>query len=507
MTKVIAYDLGTSGIKASLYDADGKALAQTFEPYDTFYEGALIHEQRPQDWWNGVVSSTKRLLEKSGARPREVEGISISGHSLGVVPVDGEGNLLRDKTPIWSDARARAQAADFFFKYPYDDWYMKTGNGFPAELYSVFKMMWYRDNEPRVHQKTCKYLGTKDYINFLLTGEMCTDHSYASGSGVYSLLDGAYDKAMMQASGIPEDKFADIAPSAHVVGRVTSGAAKATGLAEGTKVFCGGVDNSCMALGATCYKEGRVYTSLGSSAWIAVSSAKPIVDLKTKPFVFAHVVPGQFASAVSIFSAGNSLRWVRDNICVHIAEKAEREGRDAYALMDELAMKSPIGANKLFFNPSLAGGSSFELTPNIKGGYFGLILGHTVSDLIRAAMEGIAMNLGLVLKLLQELCPVSKDMIFVGGGSKSAFWRQMFADVYNCNIVKTNIDQDAASLGAAALALAGLGVWEGYGRIDNAHALQDVSRPIPENVREYERYGRLFKAIAEHCAQIGDMLA
>lgn len=507
MAKIIAYDLGTGGTKASLFDENGNSLAHSFEQYDTYYNGALIHEQKPADWWNGIIASTRKLIELSGVDPRDIEGVSISGHSLGIIPVDENGALLREKTPIWSDARARKQAKSFFERYEYDNWYLATGNGFPAELYSIFKIMWLKDNESEVYNKTHKFLGTKDYINYCLTGAMVTDHSYASGSGVYSLTGCDYDDVMIAASEVDREKLCDIVSSTQIVGTVTKEAALATGLSEGTKVLCGGVDNSCMALGATCYKEGRVYTSLGSSAWIAVSTAQPIVDLKTKPFVFAHVVPGQYASAVSIFSAGNSLRWVRDNICKDVVKEAAAKGVDPYELMGELAQESPIGAHKLMFNPSLAGGSSFELSPDIKGGYCGLILGHTIHDLIRSAMEGIAMNLGLVLGLLQDLCTVSQDMIFVGGGSKSKFWRQIFADVYRCNIVKTNIDQDAASLGAAAIALVGLGIWEDFSSIDKAHTVQDVCSPIAQNVAEYARYKDAFQKVSVHCAQIGELLS
>jgi len=502
---IIAYDLGTGGIKASLFHQDGRSVADSFEPYQTYYTGALIHEQKPSDWWDGVIHSTKKLLDHSGVDALEIAGLAISGHSLGVVPVSEDGRLLKEKTPLWSDARARAQAAAFFDTYDYTKWYLMTGNGFPAELYSLFKILWYRDNEPDIYQNTYKFLGTKDYINFLLTGEMLTDHSYASGSGCYNLVEQRYDEEILSIAGVPREVLAAIVPSTHVVGEVTAQAAAATGLSAGTKVICGGVDNSCMALGAKCYQEGRVYTSLGSSAWIAVSTAKPIVDASIKPFVFAHVVPGQYASAVSIFSAGNSYRWVRDNICRNLIDRAETEGGNAYQYMEEEAAKSPIGANNLIFNPNLAGGSSFEASPDIKGGYAGLILGHTQSDLIRAALEGIAMNLGVVLELLRRMTDVSEDMILVGGGSKSALWRQIFADVYRCNILKTNIDQDAASLGAAAIAAVGLGLWDDFTAVDDLHQVKDVKKP--GNADSYARYMDVFKEVSIRYAQIGDMLA
>ena len=185
--KMIAYDLGTGGIKTSLFDMEGISHGHVFRAYDTRYEGSDIHEQRPQDWWDGIVKTTRILLDETHTRPEEVVGLAISGHSLGVVPIGKDGKLLREYTPIWSDKRAKKQAEAFFEKIPYDQWYLTTGNGFPAECYSLFKIMWYRDQEPELYAQIDKVLGSKDYCNFKMTGEVCTDPSYASGSGAYSL--------------------------------------------------------------------------------------------------------------------------------------------------------------------------------------------------------------------------------------------------------------------------------------------------------------------------------
>ncbi len=117
------------------------------------------------------------------------------------------------------------------------------------------------------------------------------------------------------------------------------------------QVLCGGVDNSCMALGAKNIRAGRVYTSLGSSAWIAVSSEQPVLDKQLKPFVFAHVMPGMFTSAVSIFAAGSSFAWVKDNLCGDLMAEAGQTGADVYALMNREAAKAPVGSNKPAVQP------------------------------------------------------------------------------------------------------------------------------------------------------------
>ncbi|MCP4402189.1 MAG: pentose kinase, partial [bacterium] len=344
---IIAYDLGTGGNKASLYDREGTCLASTFVPYETIYPQAGWHEQRPQDWWNAVVESTNRLLSETAVDRQKIECCGISGHSLGAVPLDRDGKLLREGTPIWSDSRPVAQAQAFFEHIAEDSWYRITGNGFPAPLYSVFKIMWYRDNEPQIFDKIDKVIGTKDFINLKLTGRIVTDYSYASGSGVYDLLGWGYSDKLIAASGLPQEIFPEIVPSTEVIGELTEEAADALGLPRSVKVTAGGVDNSCMALGARNIEEGRVYNSLGSSSWVAVSSQKPLLDSDSRPYVFTHVIPGMFTSAVGVFSTGTSFRWIRDRLCRNLQIKAQQEGADVYELMTALAAESAVGANKL----------------------------------------------------------------------------------------------------------------------------------------------------------------
>jgi len=504
--KIISFDLGTGGNKASLYDMDGSCLATAFVPYDTQYPQVGWHEQRPADWWNAVVESTHKLLQTSGVDKDSIACLGISGHSLGAVPVDKDGNLLREATPIWSDIRAQKEVEEFFKKVDPDEWYLTTGNGFPAACYTIFKVMWYRNHEPKMWRRVHKILGTKDYINFKLTGKLLTDFSYASGSGIYNLKGWKYDERFIMASGIGAEVWPEIVPSTFIVGKVSAAAAQMLGFGGGVKVVCGGVDNSCMALGAKNIREGRVYTSLGSSAWIAVSSEYPVLDKKFKPYVFAHVMPKMFTSAVSIFSAGTSFTWVKDNLCSDLIEEGKTENKDVYTLMNREAEKAPVGSNKLLFNPSLAGGTSQDASVHIRGAYIGLDLKHGKPELIRSAMEGIAMNLRLRLDLLRKYTRLEDEILFVGGGAKSRFYLGIFADAFNTRILKTNIDQDAGALGAAAIAAVGCGLWNSFDKIDEIHKTVEVVEPDKENNRKYEKLLPVFNLAAEYQAKISDAL-
>lgn len=486
---VIAYDLGTGGIKASAVTADGEILCSAFVPYDTFYGPDDIQEQSPDDWWNSLVTATRNLLEKNPGLAATVKAVAISGHSLGVVPIGCDGKLLRQRTPIWSDKRAEKEAEDFFRTIDCKKWYEQTGNGFPAACYSIFKIVWYRNNEPEMFSKIWKIIGTKDYCNFCLTGKVYTDFSYASGTGAFSLDSWKYIAEYIEAAGLSPDIFPEIVPSDAVIGEITDSASKATGLPVGVKVISGGVDNSCMALGAKGIKDGRIYMSLGTSAWIALVSKNPVLDYKYRPYVFAHVIKGLYASATSIFSAGRSLQWVHDTFCPGLS----------YGEIDEYAAKAAPGVGGLIFNPSLAGGSMLEPTPNMTGAFFGMKLSHNLEDILRATMEGIAMNLRIALDVLGK---AEQKILVVGGGAKSSVWMQIFADIYRLSIEKTSVDQQAASLGAAALALKGTGLWKGYDAIDSIHRTERIYTPDSETYGIYEPLQARFNRIVEF---IGEM--
>jgi len=504
---IIAYDLGTGGNKASLYDLEGNCLAENFVAYQTIYPRAGWHEQRPDDWWGAVVESTHLLLQAARVDAADVAALGISGHSLGVVPIDQKGNLLRASTPIWSDARSIGQTGQMFERVSEADWYRRTGNGFPAPLYSVFKIMWYRDNEPEMFDRIHKVIGTKDYVNYRLTGRLATDHSYASGSGVYDLVAWKYSPELIEASGLPPRIFPEILPSAEVMSSLSAQAAQALGLSTRVKVVAGGVDNSCMALGARNIEDGRIYNSQGSSSWIAVTTREPILDARFRPFVFTAVVPGLFNSAIPVFSSGTSFRWVRDQVCPDLVQAAGSQGKDVYDMMTALAAASPVGARGVLFNPNMAGGSSIDASINVRGAFLGLDLGHRRGDLIRAAMEGVAMEMRVALDQLATKMDLPEEIVVVGGGGRSKLWRQIYADVYEMRIVKTNIDQQAAALGAAALAAVGAGFWKDYRIIDAIHHIVDVTEPNPAHVEIYKRLMPVFYRAGKDLAEIGDTVA
>lgn len=494
---VLALDLGTGGVKSALYDASGACLAERVQNYRTYFPAPGLHEQDLGEWWEAVSASIRALLDADGVDRAAVGAISISGHSLGCIPLDADDQPLMQRVPIWSDARAGVEAEEFFRRFDYERWYGLTGNGFPAPLYPIFKILWLKANHPAIFARTRSIAGSKDFINLRLCGIHATDPSYASGSGAYDLTARAFSDEILHAAGVGRALFPEIVPSTAILGPVLPEIAAELGLPTDVVVVAGGVDNSCMALGARTFAEGDFYGSMGSSSWLTVSSAKPVLDSRVRPFAFAHVVPGQIISATSIFSSGTSLAFVKEMLMAD----------DGYEALFERAASAPFGANGLLFVPTLGGGTSLEGGPEVRGAFVGLDLRHDKADMLRAAIEGIALGLRVALDELRRLTEINPAMTIVGGGARSALMRQTMADLLDCTIVKTSIDQQSASLGAAALAMVAIGNWADMQPLLGLHQVEDRHEPDPETTDRAGRMLTAYRAAAEAQRTLAPLLS
>ena len=462
---LLSFDLGTGGVKICICEDSGVLIDKEFVAYNTTFPEARFHVQNPNDWWAAIIKGSRSLAERNKEAWKNIFAIAGSGQSLTVIPLDNEGTVLFDDIPIWSDTRSVEQAKRFFLSIDIDEWYKNTGNGFSPECYSIFKLMWYKENYPDRFDRVTMVLGSKDYINYRLTGRYATDHSYASGFGAYSLKERNYIGDYLSIAGISRWILPDPVRSTEYIGNLCNEAAAELALTQCVRVYCGGVDNSCMTLGALNIGEGRHYMSLGSSAWIAISSTTFLVDTTIRPFVFSHVLPDMYTSATSIFSAGSSLRWFRDTMAEVTVITGAHSDIDPYVLIDEAAKASPVGSRNVIFNPTLAGSPAASEYPHMKGAFLHLDLSISFPDIARAVLEGIAFELFDMHQKLQKLTKLSGNLVIVGGGSKSDFWMQMFADVFGIPVSRLNIDQDAAALGAAAIAAVGSGLWNNFDRL------------------------------------------
>lgn len=474
-TLALAFDLGTGGCKAAAWSEDGRCVAETVSRYPTRHPSPGRAEQRPTEWWDAVASATRELAGQVPDLAARVAAVALSGQSLGIIPLDARGEPLLDSTPIWSDTRGAAHTDAVFGAVPEEEWYRRTGNGFGAALYPLFKASALRSEQPDAWAATRTLIGSKDWINLRLTGHLATDHSSASGSGAYALAAGGYDDELLAAARLPRDMLIEPGESTDPVGPLTREAADALGLRPGIPVFAGAVDNAAMALGSRGTADGRIYAALGSSSWMTVTSERPVIDVDARPYVFRHAIPGLHVSALSTFSSGTSFDWWRGLIA---------PGLDAEEVIAE-ALTAPPGSNGLVFLPMLAGGTPLEGGPNARGSITGATLGNTRADLLRASLEGIAFALRRSLDRIRALSGARGELTVSGGGAQSSGWNRLYADVLRSPLVRTSVDQQAATLGAATIAFVGLGAWR-WSDADRPHRVLERIDPDPRAADVYD---------------------
>jgi xylulokinase len=491
---ILAHDMGTGGSKAVLYDADGAMLAKAFHSYETLYPQPRWAEQRPEDWWDAIVKGTRQVLSAVQIDKNSIAAISFSGHGMGNVPVDAKGNLLRDTSMVWFDSRSSDQANRVVEKIGLDRWYEITGCAFDPAFFTGFKLMWVKENEPDLFEKTHVFLATKDYIVMRLTGKFATDYSDMSFTGLFDVNEREFSTELMKASGIPREKFPSVYPSTHVAGDLLPEPARELDLPSGIPVVLGGEDVPCTAAGAGVVSEGRIYAYIGTSGWVSVASPKALRREGVRIPNIIHVVPGMYTPQMGVYSAGSTYQWVQDRICQQEVAAAKDLDVDPFSLMEIEAASSPVGSNGLLFLSTFAGGGTIhENNPDLKGAYIGIGPAHTRADLIRAAMEGVSLDLGLLVHEFKGLGIEAPEIRVVGGGGKSPLWRQILADVFESRVIMTNIGQEAAALGAAMIGGVGVGLWGDFGIVDELTKLVSISEPRQENSVKYRQLLPIFR--------------
>ncbi len=461
---ILSHDLGTTGNKASLYGCDGRLLASTYVEYQTYYPHSDWVVQNPEDWWKAVCESTKTVIQKAGIPSGDIAGVSFSGQMMSLIPVGTDGSSISDRVMIWADCRSVEEGRSIEERIGWERFYRRTGAGMAIPLYALAKMMWIKAHQPDVYKSTYKMIGVKDFIVCKLTGEFLTDYSDASNTGLLNLEKRRWDDEIINASGLDSGKLPErICRSTDIVGNVTSSAAAATGLMEGTPVVIGGGDVPSAALGAGVIAEGNAYNVIGSASWLAVASKKPFFDNVMRPFSLCHVVPDTHVVQLAMFSAGVVHQWVKDQFCENEIREAEESGGSVYSIIDKKAEASPAGSNGIVFLPNMRPGGAPHNNLDDRGTIAGLTLAHTKGDILRSVMEGISMNIRIMCEVMENQVGTRFDRInMIGGGSKSEVWRNIQASVMNRTICTLNAQQEANSLGAAIVCGVGLGVFDGF---------------------------------------------
>ncbi len=496
---ILAHDLGTTGNKATLFAADGAVVASTFAAYPTDYPRPAWAEQNPDHWREAIFGCTRQLLARSGVPPAQIAAVSFSGHMQGALVVSADGVPLRPAI-IWADQRATEQAETIARLYGREAVYRLTGNRV-SPAYTSAKLLWIKEHQPDIFRRVHRVLQPKDYAAFLLTGVFATDYSDASLAQLLDLESRSWAVDFLQDIGLPATILPDLHAAADVIGRVTPSAAAATGLQAGTPVVIGGGDGACATVGAGSVQHGDVYNYIGSSSWLALSTDRPVLDPEQRTFNFCHLDPALYCAVGTMQTGGGAYDWLERLL------RGESTGTPLHAELDTAAADLPPGGNGLLFLPYLLGERSPHWNPQARAAFIGLTMPDGRGELARAVLEGVAFNLRHILDILRGQGVQVEQMRLIGGGGKSALWRQILADIYDLPLLRVSLSAEATALGAAIAGGVGVGLYPDYGVARTLIPAAPAETPNPATRARYQALYHIFKDAYLSLQPIFDRLA
>lgn len=474
---VLAYDLGTSGVKGALVTPEGDVAYTATVSYPLYTADGGIAEQDPADYWRGVCSVTRAVLEKGNIAPEDVMGIALDTMWKGIIPVDDAGNVLH-RSIIWLDSRSVEEAK--LLNERFGEGTFNSADYWP-------KLFWLRRNRPEVFENAVTVFEVNSYIKWRATGVASVDEGNSFVHSCDPKLDAIYAE-MMDFMGIPREKFPPAAPSHDLVGYVTKEASAELGLPAGVPVFGGTSDINAIAMGAGTAAIGGVHIYFGSSGWIGYTLAHEFKTLYISPFDKKRDVFIMGSQAI-----GLSFNWAVDRF---YAEEKKQLGDAVFAFVDKQLESIPAGSEGVFATPWFYGERPPLFGRDARGNFLGLGTQHDRRHITRAVMEGVCYQLKMGVEYNKDNGrPLPAKVCAVGGGACSELWMQILADVLNVKIEVPAATRHAGALGTAYCALVGLGLCDDIEDAARRVKIVKVYTPNPEAVAVYEKGYRVFEKI------------
>ncbi len=450
-------DIGTGGTRAILVDAQGKVVAAASSEHEAVaMPQPLWAEQHPQDWWRATQEAVRAALAEAGVDGSAVTAVGFSGQMHGVALLDKQGEVL---TPalLWCDQRTAPQVEQIHQQVGREQVIAATANPMLTG-FSAPKLVWLRQHRAELYARAAHFLLPKDYVRYRLTGELATDVSDASGTGLFDVAKRRWSEAMCKALEIPMAWLPRAGEGPEVVARVSAEGARATGLLQGTPVVAGGGDQAAGAVGNGIVRPGIASATVGTSGVVFAATGSPQADPQGRIHTFCHAVPGQWHMMGVTLAAGLSFRWVRDELGVAERMEEKSSGQDAYDLLTRLAAQAPAGSQGLIFLPYLMGERTPHLDAQARGGWIGLTASHKRAHLVRSVLEGVAYSLRDSLTIFRDLGITPTEIRLSGGGAKGEVWPRIQASIYQAPCVRV-ANVEGAAYGAALLAQVGSGLF------------------------------------------------
>ncbi|WP_285102090.1 FGGY family carbohydrate kinase [Promicromonospora sp. MEB111] len=463
----IGVDIGTTGTKTILFDAEHGLVAQTTRESALFSPHAGWAEADPAQWLENVSSSIRELLASSGVRPADVGAVSTSGMVPAVVLADESGRPLR-RAILQNDARATAEIDRLAGLLQGVDLVGLTGSALTQQSVAP-TIAWLAGNEPDVLSRTRMILGSYDWMLVALGAAPHVERNWALESGLYTI-DGDLVPDVLAAGDVDAHLLAPVLSPGDVAGTLSPGMAEQTGLHPDTKLVVGGADHVLSAFAAGVESHGDWLVKLGGAGDILVASDLPLHDPRL--YLDAHPVPGRWLPNGCMATSGSLIRWYQALI----------GGESLTVLDDEAAQREPA---QVLCLPYFLGEKSPLHDPDLRGTFAGLHLGHDRADLYRSVLEAIAFGFRHHVEVFDELGVQLGRASITNGGSKSMLWRRIHADVLGAPM-HSIIDHPGASLGAALIAAVGTGELDAWADTSRFIARGEPVTPNPDNVARYD---------------------
>ncbi len=505
---ILAVDLGTSGVKVALITIRGEVLGWESQPLRLILTPEGGTEQAPDEWWQAFTSAAKRLLKNHPDKIQFIQAICCSTQGEGTIPVDKQGNALSNCI-LWMDMRGAANLKNQLKGLVNIDGaaltkvlhFIRSTGGMPSMTGKdpASHMLYIRDEIPDVYEKTYKFLNVLDYMNLRLTGRYAATVDSILTSWVTDNRDPnaiQYDDRLIHILGIEKEKLPEVVSCTTVLGTILPHVAKELGLNKDVKVIAGSIDNTAAAIGAGAVEDYAMHLYIGTSSWMAAHVPYKKTDITSSLASVPCAIPGRYLLTALQATAGGNLTFLRDKILYHKDELLqEADVPDIFKVLDQIAERVPAGSHGVIYTPWIWGERAPVDDRNLRAGLFNLSLNNNREDIIRAFLEGIALNTRWMQKPVEKFMKRKvKTIHIVGGGAQSNVWCQIFADVMNVEIKQATDPICANARGAAWIGAAGLGEID-FSDISGLVKFQHTYQPQASNRAVYDERFEVFCSV------------
>lgn len=460
---VVGIDLGTTSTKSVAYDVLGHVAASHSVSYPLVEPEPGYAEQNPDEIYDAVLETVRAVTSQVRER---VVALSFSSAMHSLIGLDPDGHPLTPSI-TWADARAAEQAERLRASEGGLALHRRTGT--PLHPMSpLTKLVWFREQEPKLCQRVSHWVGIKDYVLSRMCGALVTDHSLASASGLLDIHRLDWDPEALHLAGILPEQLPELLPTTAVLPSLTAAAAEATGLPLRTRTVVGAGDGPLANLGSGAVRPGVASCSIGTSGALRVMVEQPGVDALGGVFCYA-LTEHRWAIGGAINNGGVVLAWAGDALAPDLGVAPELD-------LLELAARAPVGSGGLIMLPYLLGERAPHWSSLPRGAYIGLTREHRREHLVRAALEGVCQQLALVLASMRAAGNEVREIRATGGFARSPLWRQMLADTLGMP-VQFPAGHEGSSFGAALLGMQAVGLVESVDVAADLVKITDTVRP------------------------------